>query len=232
MKHNSTAVILLAGGIGSRMGSSIPKQFLMLQNKPIVMHSFDLFISMPEVTEIVVVCLPEYRHLFSNVTPGINLSFASPGNRRQDSVYNGLQTIKSPCSLVCIHDAARPFITDALVRRVIGAAAQHGAAAASMPLSFTIKETDSQQLVASTPDRSRYCEIQTPQVIQRDILKQGFAYALQHNLSVTDDVSLVEQLKLPVKLVEGAYANLKITTQDDLAFSEYLLTRKCSDGAI
>lgn len=221
--EKDVAVILLAGGTGSRMKSDIPKQFLQLKNKPIVLHSFELFVCLQEAVEIVVICSPEYRHLFHIKDENITLTFAMPGERRQDSVYNGLQAITSNSQYVCVHDSARPCVTLPMIQRVIAAAHQHGAATAAMPIKFTVKEADQDLFVTQTPDRSRIWEIQTPQVIRKDWLKDGFAYALKNNLTVTDDVSLVELLKKPVKLVEGCYSNLKITTQEDLRLSESLI---------
>jgi 2-C-methyl-D-erythritol 4-phosphate cytidylyltransferase len=225
MEH-SLGVILLAGGIGTRMRSAVPKQFLPLHHKVVAQHSFDVFLSMPEINEIVVVCPSDYHHLFKKSHHRAQLSFALPGKRRQDSVYNGLLALQQKCTLVCVHDAVRPMITVPLVRRVIEAAAQHGAATAGMPVKFTVKECDPQHLVVQTPDRSRIWEIQTPQVVKTDLLKKGFSYAYQHNIDVTDDVSLVELLKHPVKLVEGCYTNIKITTPEDLTFLEQLLKQK------
>lgn len=217
-------VILVAGGVGTRMQSATPKQFLHLNNKEIARHSFDLFAALPEVKEIVIVCAQPYRHIF-DAKKDVKVSFANPGDRRQDSVYNGLQAMTTECPFVCIHDAARPFITAEIVKLVLDAAREHGAAVAGMPLKFTIKECNQSQLVQNTPDRSCLWEIQTPQAIRTTLLKQGFAHAHKHNLTVTDDVSLIELLGLPVKVVPGCYRNIKITTPDDLAFSELLLRK-------
>lgn len=225
MSNRNIGVILVAGGTGGRMQSPIPKQFLPLKEKPVVLHSFELFMSLHEVVEIVVVCLPEYRPVFTQINPAIALSFALPGTRRQDSVYNGLQALGAESALVCVHDSARPCITQPLVQRVISAAREHGAATAGMPVKFTVKECNHNQFVTNTPDRSFFWEIQTPQVIKRTLLDQGFAHAHQHQSHVTDDVSLVELLNLPVKLVEGCYTNLKITTPDDLVMSDYFLNK-------
>lgn len=141
-------------------------------------------------------------------------------------MYNGLQALDSSCALVCTHDAARPFITQTLVRHVVAAAEVHGAATAAVPLKFTVKECCGQQLVTATPDRSRIWEIHTPQVVKYTLLQQGFLHANSNNIAVTDDVSLVELIKHPVKVVEGSYKNIKITTKDDLSLSEYLLERQ------
>lgn len=219
----SVSVILLAGGVGCRMKSDIPKQYLQLGSKALALYSFDCLRMVPEVSEIVVVCEKEYRQLFSLEMPDVDISFAEPGRRRQDSVFNGYQAIISNPDLVCIHDAARPFITVELVRRVLEAANSCGAATAAMPIKFTVKEADDNQLVSQTPDRSKIWEIQTPQVLKPSIIEEGFASIQKQNLTITDDVSLAEQLGLPVKLVEGDYTNLKITTPEDLTIAEETL---------
>jgi len=283
------SVILLAGGSGSRMQSSVPKQFLTLGSKPIARYSFDLFMSMPEIDEIIVVCSPESRGLFIAENSKLNLetavqdgkvvrdfdveslaagsnhsqkvkappavsgygskdcvnlpsstavsrlkrvSFALPGNRRQDSVYHGLQA--TSYHLICIHDAARPFIDKALVLRALEAGSQCGAAAVGLPLKFTIKEIDSAHFVQQTPDRSKMWEIQTPQVLHREILAKGFEHAYQHQLTVTDDVSLAELIQKPVKLVEGSPLNIKVTVPTDLPIAQHLLNLETAvqDGKV
>nr|NGY95527.1 2-C-methyl-D-erythritol 4-phosphate cytidylyltransferase, chloroplastic [Neochlamydia sp. AcF84] len=223
MTSQKVSVILLCGGQGLRMQNATPKQFLTLHNKIIATYSLDVFKTLPEVIEMVVVCELAYQKFFSYPELSIPLKFACPGKHRQDSVFNGLKALTSQAGFVCIHDSARPIITPPLVQRVLKAAFQHGAAAAGMPIKFTIKEHDGNHIVKQTPDRSRYWEVQTPQVIRKDILEQGFAHALTHHLEVTDDVSLAEHLGYPVKLVEGCYTNLKITTPEDLILAKHLL---------
>lgn len=214
------SVILLAGGLGSRMQTQIPKQYLPLKNKPVALYSFEVFLQLPEIEEIVVVCTEEYRHLFSATTKRI--TFAIPGERRQDSVFNGLQAIHKDSEFVCIHDSARPHITPDLVRRVLDAGLLYGAATVGMPAKNTIKECNEFAFVKHTPDRSRIWEIQTPQVLRASLLREGFKQVAKKNLTVTDDVSIVEHLKYPVKIVEGDSRNLKITTPEDLLIAEYL----------
>src|SRR5947209_6075219 len=126
----AVSAILLAGGIGARMKLPIPKQYYLLNGKPIARYSFEMLISMKEIVEVIVVCVPEYRHFFAVGLEELaaKVKFAMPGKRRQDSVYSGFQEVSQQSELVCIHDAARPFITQPLIRRVIEAASQHGAA--------------------------------------------------------------------------------------------------------
>ncbi len=219
----SLSVVLLAGGAGSRMAGDIPKQYRMLGGKPIALHSFELFMSLPEVSEVVVVCHPDYRDMFC--AAGVSVLFAMPGERRQDSVYNGIQQVSSDSELVCVHDSARPFVTRRMVLAAIEAAQEYGAATVGVPVKPTIKKAYANQLVECTLDRSQLWEIQTPQIIRTALLKAAFAHAIAHQLPVTDDVSLVEAYGLPVKLVQGDYYNLKITTPDDLIIAETFLDR-------
>jgi 2-C-methyl-D-erythritol 4-phosphate cytidylyltransferase len=219
----TASAILLAGGSGKRMQTQLPKQFLLLGSKPIVFHSFDLLQALPEIHEIVVVCAPDYQKLFLEIPFTKSVRFAHPGKRRQDSVYNGLLATSPDYSLICIHDAARPLIDKILVYRVLEAASQVGAATAAMPLKFTVKESTNQNYVKATLDRTHLWEIQTPQVVNREILLEGFRQAEIHKLTVTDDVSLAELIGREVKLVEGSHVNLKITTPEDLAIATNFL---------
>lgn len=219
MSASSFSLILLAGGTGTRMKSETPKQFLPLRSKPIALHSLDVFLAMPETAEIIIVCAPEHRHHFNGYP---KVKWALPGPRRQDSVYNGLQQVDPAIPYVCVHDCCRPFITVDMVERVFDAAQSFGASAAAMPLRYTVKEIDASGLVVKTPDRSFFWEIQTPQIVATNILSEGFNKAISENLTVTDDTSLAELVGSPVKLVEGAYSNIKITTPDDLPVANTL----------
>ncbi|MGA8163738.1 MAG: 2-C-methyl-D-erythritol 4-phosphate cytidylyltransferase [Waddliaceae bacterium] len=217
------SIILLAGGNGSRFNSKVPKQFLPLGGQPIVHYSYRLFVRCPEAAEIIVVCAPEYQELFHTMPAPVPLQFALPGKRRQDSLRNGLEAVQAQSKWICVHDSARPFITKPLLNRLFSAARKHGAATAGLPVKSTIKQADADHLVCQTPDRSSLWEIQTPQIIRTDWLKEGFAHIDKHQLTVTDDVSIVEKLELPVKIVKGEEGNVKITTQQDFFLAENML---------
>lgn len=207
-------LILLAGGKGTRMGMSIPKQYYSLAGRPVALHSLEVFEQMAMISQIVIVADPEFHHLF----PG--RVFADPGVRRQDSVWNGLQMIEPSIEYICIHDAARPFITVELVQNVLKEAFNMGAAAAAVPLKFSVKQVDSNGRVKCSLDRSEIWEMQTPQAVRKDLLMRGFKLAYDQNLTVTDDVGLVELFDHPVQLVRGSYQNLKITTKEDIQIAE------------
>lgn len=203
------SLILLAGGVGSRMGSPIPKQFLPLQEKPIALHSLEIFRE-TGIEEIIIVCDPGYRDHFGDAL------FALPGERRQDSVRNGLELCTK--EWICVHDSARPFIDVAMIERLYEAAKMSGAATTGMPITSTVKETCEEGIVKRTLNRALTWEIQTPQIVRKDILLEGFAKELE----VTDDVSLAELAGYTVQVVEGNPKNIKITTKEDLIIARRL----------
>ena len=226
-EHSSFSVVLLAGGVGSRMGSSIPKQYLTLHGKPLALYSFEVLASLPEVKEFVVVCEPQYIPLFqeSAQQKNIQVRFALPGKIRQDSVWNGIEQLSETSSLVCIHDAARPMIHSTWIRQVVKEASAIGAAILGVKVKPTIKICDASQMILSTPPRDPLWEAQTPQVMRLDWLKEGFAYVRELGLTVTDDASMMEKIGKPVKMVEGSYTNIKVTTPEDLVIMEYLIQK-------
>ncbi|MEZ5315111.1 MAG: 2-C-methyl-D-erythritol 4-phosphate cytidylyltransferase [Chlamydiales bacterium] len=204
--------IILAGGQGQRMNAPLPKQYLLLKKKPIACHSLEIFLNHPEMHQIIVVCAPEYRTLFSEY----HVEFADPGERRQDSLFNGLKLAKY--NWICTHDAARPYLTHKLIDRLIQEGKNHSAVTLGIPIKNTIKECDSTGFVLRTLNRESIWEIQTPQLVKKHILIKGFAFADRHNITVSDDVSLAELIDHPVKLVLGSQKNIKITTPEDLCF--------------
>lgn len=223
-KHIPFSVIFLAGGTGMRMKASVPKQYLSVHQKPLSIYSFEVLVSLPDVQDFVIVCDPQFESIFldNEKAKGIQLKFARPGLRRQDSVWNGIQLLEGN-PLTCIHDSARPLINSHMVEHVIQTADSWGAAALGVKVRSTIKVCDGAQVVVETLDRASLWEIQTPQVVQLNLLKEGFEYAFEHQLTVTDDVSLIELVGKPVKIVEGSYANIKVTTPEDLIIVNKLL---------
>lgn len=216
-----TTAILLAGGTGSRMKRSTPKQFLSLGEKIVARYSFDILEKLACIKAIVVVAAPSYHNFFSSSNP---ILFAEPGARRQDSVLNAFCKAPKETDLFIVHDAARPLVQPENFVAVIEAAQKHGAAALGHKVTSTMKETDEHGKVLQTLDRSRVWDIQTPQALRADIMKEGFAEATKQGLTVTDDVSLSELIGHAPQLVAGPESNIKLTHPKDLPILEQLLS--------
>lgn len=220
----NVGVVLLAGGKGKRMKSAIPKQFLKILGREVFLRSLDIFKSMDEVSNIVIVLDESYRNEYANeVANDKRISWADPGSERQDSVFNGLNKVPDTCSIVAIHDSARPLVTVEEIRRCLQDAMMHGAAVLGVQCKATIKESDDGKFVLRTVPRSRLWEIHTPQIAKKDLFIKGFNKVKLDNLEVTDDVSVIEALGLPVKLTLGEYTNIKLTTPEDLQIAEQIL---------
>lgn len=226
----SVSIVLLAGGVGKRMGAPIPKQYLELRGKPIATYSLETFCGMPCVGEVVVVCEPEWRYVFEECHERLGkakpLKFALPGAERQDSVCNGLSEISSSADLVAIHDSARPLVTAEDTMCCIMDAKDVGAAVLGVPVKPTIKEADDSGMVVKTLVRSVLWEVQTPQVIEPKMLMKGFELVKKEKLEVTDDVSIIEAMGNPVRITKGCYTNIKVTTPEDLVNAEAFLDQK------
>jgi 2-C-methyl-D-erythritol 4-phosphate cytidylyltransferase len=234
--------VLLAGGKGSRMKASLPKQFLELQGVPILHHSLHLFLEqLPRAVaapfqspaHVVLVLDPSYQKEYQPIIDRYQgrISFANPGVERQGSVENGLNQLIAAapqCQYAAIHDSARPLVTIREILNVVRDAKLFGAAVLGVPCKATIKESADGQMVLRTIPRARLWEVHTPQVIKIDLLQRGFAKVRAESLEVTDDVSIVEQLDEPVKLTLGEYTNLKITTPEDMDVAAAILVERKS----
>lgn len=226
------SVVLLAGGVGKRMGSSIPKQLLPLRGRSVLERSLEVFIGMPEIAEVVVVLDVSLRDTpIGRACKEAGAVFADPGIERADSVRSGCGIARNQATLICVHDAARPLVRPQAVRAVLNDAWLHGAAALAVPCKATIKSSDDGAHVANTLDRSRLWEMQTPQCIDAALLRRALDEAHAANAEITDDVSAVERLDIPVRLTMGHYDNVKITTPEDLVFADAVL-RASGDGEV
>lgn len=225
--ESSVSLVLLAGGVGKRMGAAIPKQYLKLCGREIATYSMMTFAGMEEIGEMIIVCEPEWRDVFTKCYDALvrkpPLKFALPGKERQDSVYNGLQLVSQGAELVAIHDSARPLIRAMDALACFEDAKKVGAAVLGVPVKPTIKEVDKDLNVIKTLQRSTLWEVQTPQVIRPSLLLAGFDLVARNALEVTDDVSIVEALGKPVVITPGSYTNIKVTTPDDMSVAERFL---------
>ncbi len=215
------SAIIAAGGRGLRFGGGQPKQLATLGGRTILQRSVDAFIDSDVVAEVVV-ALPVSLaadppvYLRSRAKPVL---IVDGGERRQDSVRQAFERVDQRAEVVVIHDAARPLVTDALIRRTIDAAFETGAAIAALRASDTVKRADATGHIVETLPRDRIYLAQTPQAFRVDVLR----HALTSRADATDEAALAEQAGHPVQLVDGDPRNLKITTADDLALAEKLL---------
>ncbi len=221
-------VIIPAGGSGQRINSRLPKQYLPVGGRPVLVHTIEVFQRSPLVHDIVLVVPPEdVRRVRSRLLAPYGLSKVSRvlggGCERQDSVKNGLDALGDDCDIVLIHDGVRPFISNRLIRLIIREAAAHGAATAGVPVKETVKRVDGEGCVLETVDRRALWLAQTPQAFRRAVILEAHRRACQDRFYGTDDASLVERMGHPVRMVSATDENIKITTRGDLLLAEFLI---------
>lgn len=225
--------IVLAAGQGKRMGSGVNKQFLMLQEKPILYHTLKAFSDNDNIDEIVLVCAEkDMDYCKENVVNAYGFdkvkAIVLGGVERQDSVYNGLKAIKS-CDIVLIHDGARPFITNDIIDEGIKMAKAHGACTCGVKAKDTIKLKDSEGFSRATLNREDTFLIQTPQCFDYNIILKCHEKLNEDRHLVTDDTMVVEMFNQKVYLYEGSYFNIKITTPEDMIIGENILNGAISN---
>ncbi|MBI1768314.1 MAG: 2-C-methyl-D-erythritol 4-phosphate cytidylyltransferase [Bacteroidetes bacterium] len=229
--------LIVAGGKGTRINSKLPKQFIELNGKPILLHTIEAFFKYSEKISVVLV-LPENDFgIWKSICE--KFSFTKPillqkgGETRFQSVKNGLNKIEGE-GLVAIHDGVRPLVSSDLIGASFRLAAVHGSAVAAVRLKESIRVTDqaslpegssaSRQDNTKAVDRSQYRLIQTPQTFNLQLIKK--AYQIKEDPSLTDDASVAEKSGHKISLFEGSYQNIKITTPEDLMVAETLLKLK------
>lgn len=221
-------VIIVAGGKGKRMSASTVKQFLSLNNKPILAHTIDKFERNEKIHEIIIVIgKEEKKYCENNIIKKYNYkkikAVIEGGKERQDSVYNGLKKVSKDISIVLVHDAVRPFIEEKDIVTVINTTVEKNACALGVPCKDTIKVVSKNNEVEKSLDRSKLWCMQTPQGFKYDIVIKAYKNAEQKNLVGTDDATLVEIIGEKVYIVEGNYNNIKITTPEDLEYAKFLI---------
>ena len=224
MVKNEYAIIV-AGGKGSRMNSDIPKQFMLLNGLPTLMHTLNTFFAYSKKLKIILVLPPDDFSIWHQQSEKYKfnkpLILAHGGDTRFQSVKNGLDKITDSEGLVAIHDGVRPLVSQDIIGASFRLAAVHGSAVAAVRLKESIRKTD--QHTTKAVDRSDYRLIQTPQTFDLKIIKK--AYEIKEEPSLTDDASVVEKSGHTISLFEGSYSNLKITTPEDLIVASALLNR-------
>jgi 2-C-methyl-D-erythritol 4-phosphate cytidylyltransferase len=225
-----TLAIIPAGGAGRRMGGNVPKQFLPLAGMPVLVHTLRAFQRSPLIDEIFLVVpdgdIPRVRrdilqeHGLSKVA-----SVFAGGAERQDSVANALRHVREEHGIVLVHDAVRPFVTDGMIRRIVEAATEHGAAAVGLPVRDTVKRVSAAGVVEKTQDREGLWLTQTPQAFRRQVICAAYEKAAQNGFAGTDDASLVERMGVSVRMIPGDHDNVKLTTPEDMELGAIIIRR-------
>ena len=214
------SVVIVSAGRGSRMKADINKQFLKLKGKEVIAHTIDKFYNNKNIDEIVVVVKEDEADFFRrNIIDKYgykNIKIAFGGKERQDSVFNGLKAVNERCDIVLIHDGARPFVTDEIIKNSIECAKKNKCVIVGVPVKDTIKIINKDNEVCDTPNRSTLWSIQTPQVFEYLSIIKAHKIAKEKSYYGTDDSMLMEYLGYNVKVIEGSYNNIKITTPEDL----------------
>ncbi len=249
-----TTAIVLAAGQGKRMGSDIAKQYLLLQGRPVLYYTLKNFEESPVDDIVLVTGKDQVEYCKKEIVDAFGFQkvkkIVAGGKERYHSVAIGLKAIAesgkadwhkqqgqeedAACDYVLVHDGARPFVTPEMIRRGIGAVRQYDACVLGMPVKDTIKISDEEGFAADTPKRSLIWQIQTPQIFAFSLIKKAYDELIskeeelrQKGIAVTDDAMVVELFsKKRVKLVEGSYENIKITTPEDMEIAETFLKKQ------
>ncbi|NLK97596.1 2-C-methyl-D-erythritol 4-phosphate cytidylyltransferase [Defluviitalea saccharophila] len=226
-----TTVIIPAAGKGKRMGTQMNKQYLELGGKPIIVHTIEKFDQSPRIHEIIIVTSKEEMEYFkkeivSKYHFNKPLKVVAGGKERQESVYNGLKNISPEAEIILIHDGARPFVSLEEIEKSVEGAREYGSCVIGVRVKDTIKICNEEGYIESTPRREGLWAVQTPQSFQTSIILEAHKKAEEDHFLGTDDATLVERLGYPIKILEGGYQNIKITTPDDLTIGEVILSKR------
>jgi 2-C-methyl-D-erythritol 4-phosphate cytidylyltransferase len=219
--------IIVAAGKGVRMGTEVDKLLLTVRGQPVIAHTWRRFEACAEIQEIVLVVREGRQGEFDAL--GGRYGFRKPfrcvagGRERQDSVWNGLEALRAGTELVAIQDGARPCTSAALITATLAAAREVGAAVAAQRVTDTIKESADGQDISRHLDRARLWAVQTPQCFRVEVIRKALGTVRGRGISVTDDTAACEWIGQPVRLVESAEPNPKVTVKADLAYIELLL---------
>jgi 2-C-methyl-D-erythritol 4-phosphate cytidylyltransferase len=225
-----TAALVLAAGRGARLGHVLPKAFVPLAGRPLLVHALEAMARVPEIDRVVPVIAAEHRHRLASLAAELaaipKLAPAVEGGaERQDSVAAGLAALPEEIEWVAVHDAARPLVRAEAVSRVLAAARREGAAILAAPVRDTIKRVRGGRVLA-TPERSECWAAQTPQVFRVEVLREALEKAAAEGFLGSDDAQIVERLGVQITVVEGDADNLKLTLAADWEVAERWLERE------
>jgi 2-C-methyl-D-erythritol 4-phosphate cytidylyltransferase len=224
-----TKAIIVAAGKGERIGGNIPKQFIEIKKKPVLAYTIEKFEKCELVNEIVLVVPEDYMSFCSyNVIDVYDFRkvkrILSGGKERQDSVYKGLSALSENTDMVVIHDGVRPFISTQKIKESIELCEKQKAVILALPVNETVKRVEDEYVV-TTLNREKLWIAQTPQVFEYKLILDAYKKAIDDGFVGTDDSSLVERLGFKVKVLQGEYENIKITTAEDLVLAGRMIDR-------
>ncbi len=220
--------VIVAAGAGSRMKGSVRKQYLLLNDRPVLAHTLDIFGACDAIGDIFLV-IPESDFSFckDKIFPQCRfidrIRLVPGGSERQNSVFNGVSAVTADEEMVVIHDGVRPLILSDTIEKCLKAAKKTGAAIVGIPASDTLKRVDQNGLIVATVSRKSIWQAQTPQCFRLDLLKKAHESAFKENYIGTDDASIMERMGIDVRVVPGSPYNIKITTYDDLIFAQAII---------
>jgi 2-C-methyl-D-erythritol 4-phosphate cytidylyltransferase len=221
-------LLIPAAGVGKRMGSDRNKLLLEVRSQTILAWTLLAAQAADEITWIGIISQPidwpDFKSILANLPLTKPVELIIGGSTRQESVYNGLKALPAAAKQVLIHDGARCLVTPNLLNSCAQAIRKCSGLIAAVPVKDTIKVVDESGIIQSTPDRSNLWAAQTPQGFNVELLKQCHAEGVRQGWEVTDDAALFEKCGIEVRIVEGEETNLKITTPQDLAIAEFILT--------
>lgn len=221
----SVGVVIAAAGQGKRMRKGFNKQFIQLGDRPIIIHTLQVFERIAAIDQIVVatgskdvakckeLCRSFGLRKVTDIVPG--------GETRQESVRVGLDAVQT--EWVLVHDGARPFVSETHVEALLESVRKHGSAVLGVPVKDTIKKVNVDGVIDETPERESMWAVQTPQAFRLSELRKAHEQARREEFAATDDAMLMEHMGFDVRMVRGDYYNLKITTPEDLWFAEAIL---------
>jgi len=229
-KNEFVSCIVAAGGSGSRMGAEKNKLFLELAGRPVIAYTLMALEQSELIDEIILSAreedMMELRRIAEEYAISKLSTIVRGGAHRAASVKSALSAVSKEATVVAVHDGARPLIEEKHIHNAVVEAAKGGAAAVGVRPKCTLKQADENGFITETVDRSVMFEIQTPQVFGKDIILKAYEAAEDILAQATDDCSLVERLGVRIRVVEGSYRNIKVTTPEDIVIAESLLEER------
>ena len=222
-----TSAVIVAAGMGKRMGAGVDKLWLEAAGRPVVAHTWQRFNDAAGVDDVVVVVRDGMQEEFAKLAAKYHFQkpfrLVAGGVERQDSVWNGLEALSPDTEIVAIQDAARPCTSAELIAATVAAARETGAAVAAQPVVDTIKESADGKIISKTLDRAKLWAVQTPQTFRVEVIRRALAEVRKRKLVVTDDTAACELIGQPVRLVAWPEPNPKVTRPEDLPLVDRLL---------